>query len=123
MTAGRDREGRTKPLIYLAGPYTNPDPVDNTHRAIKVATAICDADWWYAPLVPHLTMLWHAVTPRPIDFWYELDLAHLVACKRIVRLPGASTGADREMEFARQNGIWEVAFENLPKEAQEAWLG
>ena len=26
-----------KPLIYLAGPYTNPDPVLNTHLAVKTA--------------------------------------------------------------------------------------
>lgn len=25
-----------KPLVYVAGPYTNPDPVENTHTAIQV---------------------------------------------------------------------------------------
>lgn len=88
------------PVLYLAGPYTNPDPVQNTHTTVQVATALMDARICY-PIVPHTSLLWHAITPRPIEFWYELDLAVMGKADGVVRLPGASSGADAEVEYAR----------------------
>ena len=108
-------------MLYLAGPYTHPDPVENTHRAILVATIIYEQTTW-VPLLPHITLLWHMVTPRPPEFWYELDLHQLAHCDAIVRLPGASTGADREMEAAAGLGLEIVDFASLPLAAQDAWL-
>ena len=111
----------SKPLIYLAGPYTNPDPVINTHKAIRVATALIDYGYAYCPVVPHLTLLHHMVTPKPLEFWYEHDLNMLAACAAVVRLPGASSGADMEMEFAINRGISVFQFGHLPREARDAW--
>ena len=111
----------TKPLIYLAGPYTNPDPVINTHKAIKVATALIDSGYPYCPVIPHLTLLHHMVTPKPLEFWYEHDLNMLAACAAVVRLPGASSGADMEMEFAAERGIEQIPFIHLPDSAIDAW--
>lgn len=111
-----------KPLIYIAGPYTNPDPVENTHKAIRLATALCDSPTFgLHPVVPHLTLLWHAVTPKPLEYWYEHDMHLLHACHAIVRLPGKSTGADAEMEQAAKWGLMRVKFESLPEEAQRQW--
>ena len=108
-------------MLYIAGPYTHPDPVVNTHKAARVGTIVYEQTEW-VPFVPHLSLLWHMVTPRPERHWYELDLDQMAHCDAIVRLPGASTGADREVEVARASGLSIIAFESLPEEAQRAWL-
>ena len=93
-----------RPLVYIVGPYTSPDPVENTHHTIEVAGRLID-EGFMTPVVPHLTLLWHLVQPREIDFWYEYDLAILVRCDAVLRLPGKSTGADREVAFAKREDI------------------
>jgi len=89
--------------IYVAGPYTRPDPAANTNRAIEVGNRLWDAG--YAPFIPHLTHLWHLVTPKPYEEWLELDIEWLRACDALLRFPGESSGADKEIVFARQNNI------------------
>lgn len=102
-------------LVYVAGPYSQPDPVENTHRAVRFATALYEASGGrLAPVVPHLSMLWHAITPMPYDVWIALDLAMVDHCDCMVRLPGASSGADGEVLRAHQRGI-PVAFHDKPK--------
>jgi hypothetical protein len=91
-------------VVYIAAPYTNPDPAANVHRVIRVATYLWDRRLC-APLVPHLTIIWHLVRPRPIQYWYALDLVLLARCDAVLRLPGESAGADRECEEAERLGI------------------
>jgi len=88
-----------KKLVYVAGPYTNPDPVENTHNAIKFCTELLD-DGVVTPICPHLSMLWHAVTPRPYRTWLDYDLELLDLCDAVYRLPGQSSGADAEVQHA-----------------------
>lgn len=110
----------TRPMLYVAGPYTNPDPVHNTHSAVRVATAIYEHTEW-VPFVPHLSLLWHMVEPRPVEFWYELDLHQMAHCDAIVRLPGASSGADREVVEAAKLGLIRVDYADLPAVCHELW--
>lgn len=110
-----------RPMLYVAGPYTNPDPVVNTHRAARFATAVWDEGHW-VPMVPHLSLLWHMVTPRDVDHWYELDLHQMAHCDAIVRLPGASSGADREMAVASELGLRVVEFEDFRPATRAAWV-
>lgn len=93
-----------RPLVYVAGPYTHPDPAANVNIAIRIAGALADSGL-VTPFVPHLTMLWHVVEPRPIEFWYAYDLAFLARCDAVLRLPGASTGADAEVDFGVSHGL------------------
>jgi hypothetical protein len=93
-----------RPLVYVAAPYTHPDPVENTHLLIHAVDQIAH-EGVVTPLAPHLTLLWHMVRPHPLDFWYAYDLAALARCDALLRLPGPSTGADRELEFASDRGI------------------
>jgi hypothetical protein len=111
-----------KKLLYVAGPYTRPDPVENTHRALRFASALIDADYPLHPFVPHLTLLWHMVTPRPLEFWYAHDMHTLAACEAVMRLPGASTGADAEMAVAVELGLRIVEFEDMPLQARSHWV-
>jgi len=111
----------SRPALYVAGPYTRPDPVENTHRAIKVGSAIYEHTEW-VPFVPHLTLLWHAVDPHPLEFWYELDLHHMEVCAAVVRMPGASTGADAEIEHAKTIGLPIIEWESLPEIVRREWV-
>lgn len=99
----------TRPLVYLAGPYSKPDPVENTHRAVRAAEELMH--FGVVPLVPHLTLLWHLVSPHEVEWWYAYDLELLARCDALVRLPGRSTGAVREERTARKLGLPIFAFE------------
>lgn len=94
----------SKPLVYVAGPYSHPDPVANTHKAIAFADRLW-AEGLVAPHVPHLTLLWHLQIPHPIEVWYELDLAVLIRCDAVYRMAGESTGADAEVAVAASRDI------------------
>lgn len=98
-----DRTYVDRPMVYVAAPYTRPDPVQNTHDLVHEVSTMVDEEK-VTPFAPHLTLLWHVIAPRPLDFWYAYDLATLARCDAVLRLPGASTGADREVEFAVEIG-------------------
>jgi hypothetical protein len=57
--------------------------------------------------------------PMPPDYWYEWDLHALLKCDALLRMPGISVGADREVEFARAHGI--PVFDDVP--AVMFWAG
>lgn len=89
--------------IYIASPYTNPDPCANTHKAIMVANKLLDIG--YIPFVPHLSHFWHTITPRQYEDWTKIDNEFLKCCDCVLRLEGESKGADKEVELAKQLGI------------------
>jgi hypothetical protein len=92
-------------MVYIAGPYSRIDPVENTHRTIKVADELL-ASGLVTPVVPHpLTMTWHLVSPKEYQTWLDYDLEVLARCDAVLRLPGESTGADGEERFAAGRGI------------------
>ena len=90
-------------LIYIAGPYTDPDPVSNTRRAIDAFNVLVDAG--FTPFVPHLTLFIDIIHQQSASFWYAYDLELLERCDVLLRLSGDSWGADREVEFATDHGI------------------
>lgn len=94
----------TRQLVYVAGPYTEPDPVENTHKACRAATELIQSGLFWC-IVPHISMLWHAITPLPYDVWLEQDFAHIARCDALLRLPGESRGADAEVVEAQRLGI------------------
>jgi hypothetical protein len=93
-----------RPLVYVAAPYSTGDPVHNTHLAIRVGDELNDTGL-VAAYVPHLSLLWHIVSPKDVDHWYEHDLAILSRCDALFRVEGASKGADQEQDFADANRI------------------
>lgn len=113
-----------KPLIYVAGPYTLPDPVLNVRRACVVADELVKAG--AAVFVPHLSMLWHLTSPASVGEWYQRDLDVLDHCDALVRFYGASVGADREWTAAAQVDMprWWLGHgsdEGLPREMAK-WI-
>lgn len=94
-----------KPLVYVAGPYTRPDPVKNTHDAIKLGLDIYDTGL-AAVEIPHLTLLAHIVVPHTdVEYWYQFDLEKVLHCQVVYRMKGDSSGADKEVAFALENDI------------------
>lgn len=89
--------------IYVAGPYTNGDVAVNVRSAYEAANRL--ADLGFAPFVPHATHFWHMLYPRPYEFWLELDNEFLSCCAAVLRLPGFSSGADKEVHLAESLGI------------------
>lgn len=107
-------------LLYIAGPYTI-DPVRCTQAAIRTATEVY-IEGEYIPVVPHLTMFWHLVTPMSYREWLTIDFAVLARCEAIMRLPGPSQGADMEMVVAVGHTLDVVAFTSMTDEVREPWL-
>ncbi len=89
--------------IYVAGPYTKGDVAMNVHNAFRAANEL--ADLGFAPFVPHFTHFWHLLFPRPYEFWLELDNQFLPHCDAVLRIPGESSGADKEVTLAEKLGI------------------
>lgn len=92
-----------KRRVYVAGPYTKPDPCINTRNAILAGDEVWAAG--FVPFVPHLTHLWHTVSPKPYADWLAYDLEWLPTCDAVLRLPGESSGADGEVARATELGI------------------
>lgn len=94
----------TKPLVYLAGPITKPDPLVNTHHALHLAARIL-GEGVVTPFVPHLTVLWELVLPQDYETWLAYDFEIIAKCNALLRIPGESAGADREVVHASELGI------------------
>lgn len=86
-------------MVYVAGPYTLPDPVVNTAEALRVATYLLDTEL-VIPIVPHLTMFWHLVHPHDYKDWLRYDAEVVKRCDALLRMPGESSGADGEVRLA-----------------------
>lgn len=107
--------------VYIAGPLRSSGPVwENLHQALKAFGALMRAG--YAPFCPHLT---HCLDPAglaPREHWLAVALPWVQASHAVLRLPGASRGADQAVQFARENRIpvyYDLAdlIEHLPAEA------
>jgi len=85
-------------FVYVAGPYTAGDPLENTKRAIAVSNTLLEAG--YVPFCPHLSHYWHLLHPQEYDVWIDYDMEWLLKCDCVLRLDGESAGADGEVNEA-----------------------
>ena len=99
----RKEQKDIKERVYIAGPYTDPEQEENTWKAIGVANQV--AEMGFIPFVPHLTYYFHQLIPHEYEFWMEQDEEWLKVCQKLVRIPGKSSGADKEMALAKELGI------------------
>jgi Domain of unknown function (DUF4406) len=89
------------PCIYIAGPMSGGNVVVNVRTALDMGEYLRKAG--FAVYVPHLAWFW----PHHVSYeeWIAHDLTWLARCDALLRLPGASPGADRETAYAAQHGI------------------
>jgi hypothetical protein len=92
-----------KILIYIAGPYSNDDPVVNTRAAMEMWARLWARGFY--PICPHWTMFQHFLTPLPYEAWLDYDRVMLSLCDGLIRIPGHSAGADGEVAQATHEGI------------------
>jgi hypothetical protein len=90
-------------IVYIAGPYTIPEPIENTRKAIDVWKELQDLG--FTAVVPHNTLLLHLVYPETPEFWYDYDLQLMYRCDCVLRMDGESYGADEEVRLAKKHGI------------------
>ena len=115
--------------IYIAGPYTKGDTALNVRRSIMEQDFI-EATLGHMAYNPLLSHFQHLIVPHEdVNYWYEKDIHWLKECNAILRLPGESVGADREVAIARDLGmtVFESVFdiprydEELHEEGEEEW--
>lgn len=107
----------SKPLVYVASPYTKGDPAINTYFQCKVFDLIL-TDQKVTPIVPLWSHLQAVVLPRPYDDWLNYDFELIARCDALLRLnaqverPGIieyeqteSKGADAECTLAAKLGL------------------
>jgi hypothetical protein len=108
--------------VFISGPISRGDLADNVNRATKAFVALAKAG--LAPFCPQLSVYCKPCATHPYDSaavlctgtvegapgmtfedWMTVDLPWVQVSDAVLRLPGDSTGADREVEFARSCGI------------------
>jgi len=95
--------------VYIAGPMTN-GTKDNfnmpkIHEAIEAYFRLIEEG--FVPHCPHLTVFCELMHPHRIEYeqWLELDKSYIDDADVVLRIPGASRGANRECEYARSKGV------------------
>ena len=104
---------QSKPLIYLASPYTHEDKHIQTLRFIevcRVAGRMLEAGHHlFVPISMSHPIQEYAGTKGTWEFWKEYDEKILGKCDElwVVTMPGweKSTGVQAEIKFATENGI------------------
>ena len=89
--------------VYIASPYTLGLPLENVLRQLRCANELMSLG--YSPYVPLLCHFQHAVFPRHYEDWLNHVIGWIPYCDAMIRLPGDSPGADKEVEIAKQYGI------------------
>lgn len=89
--------------VYIAGPYTQGEQAELVREAVLVGLAVFRHG--HVPFIPHLYHFAHYLCPQPYEAWMTLDLTWLEVCDALVRLPGHSPGADREVARAQVLGL------------------
>jgi hypothetical protein len=99
-----------RPTLYISGPLTGPPtgPYATVHDACVFFKEAFAAGW--LPFLPHINVLAEMVVGELVagkgqEGWMAYDLDWVTRCDALVRLPGVSPGADREVAQAQKYGI------------------
>lgn len=96
--------------VYIAGPYTFPNPEDNVKKHIEKFNELVDLG--YCPIAPVIHSHYaNLKKSRHYDKWMELDKELLKLCNVLYRIPGDSPGAEQEISWATSLGI-PIVFNN-----------
>lgn len=105
----------SRPVLYVSGPMRggpgDMGPWQNTRLGILVGQAAWRAGWH--PIVPHLNAIWEIAAgplgtddePDGVLGWLDLDFSSIAHSDALLRLPGKSEGAAREVMVARALGV------------------
>ena len=89
--------------VYIASPYTMGNVNENVKKSITAANTLLLLGFQpYAPLLNHY---WNLQHEHSYDEWLQFDMAWMLQCNYVLRLPGESKGADIEVQVAKENNI------------------
>jgi hypothetical protein len=89
--------------IYLAHPISKGNQFQNVRNAVIEADKLMKLG--YIVFNPGLSALHDMIIKdTPYELYMTQDFAWIEKCDCLIRLPGESSGADREIEHARANG-------------------
>jgi hypothetical protein len=86
--------------VYVAGPISQGNQFVNVRTAVMVGERLRQAG--LVPFVPHLSAVHELIYPVPYEEWMAYDFAWIERCDALLRIPGPSSGADREVAHARK---------------------
>ncbi len=98
-----NRERYYAKYVYVAGPIKIGDQFVNTRQGILASDFLLRLG--YVPFCPFSNGMWQLVAPHSYEEWLAFDFAWLEKCDAVLRIPGESSGADREVAHARTLGI------------------
>jgi hypothetical protein len=113
---------RRPPKVYVAGPITSSGNLtENVRHGISVGNLLLRDG--VIPFVPHLSELWNYVTVVGYETWLYYDKEWIRSCDALLRLPGRSRGATREVRWANKLSIPVFySYEELMKWKDEVFL-
>jgi hypothetical protein len=92
-----------KPLfIFISGPYAGKNIVENVREALFRGDKV--AKLGHYPFIPQLRYFWEFLVPHAKEFWASQNIAWILKCDAVLRIPGESEVADNEVNFAIENG-------------------
>src|SRR3990167_8904370 len=97
-------------VVFIAGPLSGisngqefEQGIQEQYVRVAVEAGIQLLQAGYAPFIPHLS--WYIDPYTKYHEWYEADLEFVRRCDLVLRLPGLSNGAHREVALADELGI------------------
>ena len=84
--------------IYIAGPMSQGDRIHNLAQAMRAFRELIEAG--FAPLCPQLTFFAEPFINQSHEVWLNIDMPWVAISDALLRLPGASSGADQETKTA-----------------------
>lgn len=105
--------------VYISSPYSQGSTTYNIRLAIDAADTLLLAG--FAPFVPHLNFAWDIIYPHSYDTWLNWCLEWVPTCDCLLRIAGASPGADIEVKLANvlEIPVYGTVHELLEKEGEE----
>lgn len=97
-------EMKKQKKVFIASPYTKPDPAVNINTCVKVFNRLLD-DGRCVPVNMLWTHFYHCINPRGYENWLAYCMIFLQQCDAMLVLPGDSSGKDREIEIAKSLDI------------------
>lgn len=90
--------------VYIASPYTIGDVAINVRNSIDAFNELIKNG--FIPFSPiGMSHFIHIIHPLGYEEWMEFDFEWLKSCDALLRLSGKSSGADREVDCAKENNI------------------
>ena len=88
--------------VYIASPYTLGDVSVNVRVSFDAAAKLRTLG--YMPIAPLRSHFEHMMHPQAYEVWMTEDKEYVAWADVLLRLPGDSPGADREVVWAKKWG-------------------